>query len=74
MNPEPKDFQHEQADRSRAARILGMYILLAAIVLGVSALLVVLVLRVSFAGFNGWYYIFLLVIVAAYALYQSFVE
>ncbi|MEQ1846493.1 MAG: hypothetical protein ABL983_13085 [Nitrospira sp.] len=70
MSSNDPDFSGEVSDRSKAARVLGGYVVLAAVVLGVFGLLIVVLLRLSFADFKGWYYLFLAAVLAVYLLYQ----
>jgi hypothetical protein len=67
-------FEYDVSDRSRAARILGTYILVASVVLGVFGLSAVALFRLSLTDFSGWYYVFLGAVVAAYLLYQRLAD
>ena len=70
--PEPGSAARTTEDSNvRAARVLGTYVLIAAVVFGFCIVIAALVIQ----GFpvlspGGWYLVFLLVVFAAYLVYQ----
>ncbi len=61
---------NQRGEIEKAAQVFGSYILLSSVVLSVALIISAFILSPASGSGYTWYYVFLVVIVAVYVLYQ----
>jgi uncharacterized membrane protein len=69
-----EDTQTRESERVVAARILGRHLVVAAAIVGISAVVVAMVMNSQRYASVNWYVVFVAVFVAAYVAYQRYLR